>query len=97
MQMVPEHLHPLFWDIDFKKFNPIEYPKYIISRVLEFVDEKSVTWMKELFSFEQIKNVIKSEHRLTRRSANFWALIYDVPSSAVTALKKRNGNFYEQP
>lgn len=94
--MVPEHLHPLFWDIDIKKFNPLEYPRYTISRVLEFGDEKSVTWIKELFSIEQIKDVIKSEHRLTRRSANFWAFIYGIPSSAVAALKKQHGNFYEQ-
>lgn len=88
MQKIPEHLYPLFWDVDINKFNPTEYPQYTIGRILEFGDEKAIAWMKETFSITQVKGVITSEHRLSPRSANFWALIFDVPSNEVAALKK---------
>jgi len=34
-----------------------------------------------------IKRVISNERRLSRKSANFWALAYGIPSDQVAALK----------
>jgi hypothetical protein len=35
--------------------------------------------------------VIRAERRLTRRSANFWALVYRIPPEEVAALKQSAG------
>ncbi|MGD8780382.1 MAG: hypothetical protein PVH88_15635 [Ignavibacteria bacterium] len=88
MKQLPKHLYSLFWDINIKTFKPIEHPDYTISRVLELGNEKAVTWIKATFSEEQIKNVIKSNHRLSQKSANFWAILYDIPVNKVRALTK---------
>ena len=85
--MVPENLRALFWDINLDNFNANSYPEYTIARVLEFGDENAIAWLKEAFPENGIKEVIRTERRLSRRSANFWALVYRIPSYEVTALK----------
>ena len=85
--MIPQHLHPLFWDINLDNFNPAAYPDYTIARVLELGDEQAVIWMKENFSEADIKRVIATERRLSRKSANFWALVYGIAPEDVAALR----------
>ena len=85
--MIPQHLHPLFWDLNLDNFNPAAYPDYTIARVLELGDEQAVIWMKENFSEADIKRVIATERRLSRKSANFWALVYGIAPEDVAALR----------
>jgi hypothetical protein len=85
--MIPKHLHPLFWDVNLDDFNLVAYPDYTIARVLEIGDEKAVKWMKDNFSEADIKRVIATERRLSRKSANFWALVYRIAPEEVAALR----------
>ena len=85
--MIPQHLHPLFWDVNLDNFNPASYPDYTIARILEYGNENAVRWMKEMFSEAEIKRVILTERRLSRKSANFWALVYGIASQDVAALR----------
>jgi len=84
--MIPQNLRALFWDTNVDNFNPTAYPEYTIARVLEYGDEKAVAWMRQTFSGEEIKQVVRTERRLSRKSANFWALVYDIPPEQVAAL-----------
>ena len=84
--MIPQYLHPLFWDTNLANFDPSAFPGYTISRVLEFGDRDAVAWLKETFSEAQIVDVLRKERRLSRRSANFWALVYRISSDQVAAL-----------
>ena len=85
--MIPEDLRPLFWDTNPDQLDPLAYPHYTIARVLELGDERAVRWLRETFSEAQISEVIRDERRLSPRSANFWALVYDIPAREVAALK----------
>ena len=85
--MIPQHLRPLFWDVNLEEFNPEQYPEYAIARVLEYGDEQAVEWMKKAFSEADIKRVICAERRLSRKSANFWALVYKIAPENVAGLK----------
>jgi hypothetical protein len=77
----------LFWDVSLDNFNPAAYPDYTIARVLEMGDEQAVKWMKENFSETDIKRVIATERRLSKKSANFWALVYGIAPEDVAALR----------
>ena len=88
MAQIPKQLHTLFWDIDVNTIDPIIYPEYVISRILELGNEEAVAWMKETFAEEQIKSVIGSERRLSPRSTNFWAIVYHIPLNDVVTLRK---------
>lgn len=87
--MIPRHLHSLFWDTNLDTFRPEDWPEYTIFRVLEYGDEDAVAWMRETFSESDIRRVLASEHRLSPKSANFWALVYGVPSREIAALAGR--------
>jgi hypothetical protein len=85
--MIPQELAALFWDIKREDFDPAAHPDYTIGRILESGDEQAVAWLRRFFSEAQIKEVIRSERRLTRKSANFWALVYGIPAGQVAALR----------
>jgi len=84
--MIPKEIRAFFWDADLETFDPVSYPQYTLGRLLEFGDENAVAWMRETFSEAQIRDVVRTERRLSRRSANFWALVYGVPLNEVAAL-----------
>jgi hypothetical protein len=84
--MIPSHLRALFWDTNLDTFTPEAYPDYTIFRVLELGDEAAVAWLRQTFSEAEIRRVLLTEGRLSRKSANFWALVYQVPTREVAAL-----------
>jgi hypothetical protein len=84
---VPHELRALFWDTDLAVFDPTAYPKYTIFRVLEYGDSDAVAWLEQTFTVDQIREVIRSERRMTPKSANFWALVYGIRREDVAALR----------
>jgi alpha-mannosidase len=84
--MIPSNLQTLFWDTNLDNFKPQDYPDYTILRVLEYGDEPAVAWLRQTFPESEIRRVLRTERRLSRKSANFWALIFQVPSREVAAL-----------
>ncbi len=87
--MIPQHLRSLFWDVNWQTLNPGSFPEYTIARILEYGDERAVAWLRETFTEEAIRRVISNERRLSRRSANFWALTFGIPFHEVAALNAR--------
>lgn len=92
--MIPNDLRPLFWDIKPEEFDPARHPEYTIARILEYGDEKAVTWLRMVFSEGDIRQVIRTEARLSPRSANFWALVYRIPADQVAALSGKSENVF---
>jgi hypothetical protein len=86
--MIPSNLQTLFWDTNLDTFDPEAYPDYTIFRVLEYGDEAAVAWLRQTFPEAEIRRVLCAERRLSRKSANFWALVYGVPSNEVAALNE---------
>jgi hypothetical protein len=84
--MIPSNLQTLFWDTNLDTFTPEAYPDYTIYRVLELGDEEAVAWLRQTFPEGEICRVLSTERRLSEKSANFWALVYGVPSREVAAL-----------
>jgi hypothetical protein len=87
--MIPSHLRTIFWDTNLDTFTPEAYPDYTIFRVLEYGDQAAVLWLRQTFSEGEIRRVLSTEHRLSEKSANFWALVYGVPPREVAALNVR--------
>ncbi len=84
--MIPSNLWALFWDTNLDTFTPEAYPDYTIFRVLELGDEAAVAWLRRTFSEADIRRALSTERRLSAKSANFWALVYGLPSREVAAL-----------
>jgi len=85
--VIPQWLSALFWDIRLDQFDPRAYPDYTILRILELGDDDAVSWLRQTFPEQEIRRVLCTERRLSRKSANFWALIYGIPPEEVAALQ----------
>ena len=85
--MVPQFVRPLFWDTNADAFDPTAFPRYTIERVLEHGTEEDVAWLLRVFRRGEITDVLRTDHRLSPRSANFWALCFDVSQNEVAALQ----------
>jgi hypothetical protein len=45
-----------------------------------------MVWLKATFPEAEIKKVIREDHRLSPKSATYWALVYEIPAEQVAAL-----------
>ncbi|MDE0125453.1 MAG: hypothetical protein OXN97_12845 [Bryobacterales bacterium] len=85
--MIPRYLRPCFWDVDLSRFEPRDFPQYTILRILEHGDRDAAAWLRISFSDSEITDVIRNERRLSSKSANFWALVFGIPTGQVKALR----------
>lgn len=86
--MLPSAVRRLFWDIDTSTFEPTAFPQYTIERILELGDETAVRWLWSRFTPEIISAAVRNSRQLSPRSANFWALMLDLPRSEVRSLRE---------
>ncbi|MBI3008983.1 MAG: hypothetical protein HYY56_05680 [Candidatus Omnitrophica bacterium] len=90
MKKLPGFLKKYFWDVEFKKIDPNKTKIYVLRRILDYGDEKAVTWMYKNFKKSEIKNALSNFRGYSQKSANYWALILDIPKEEVLCLKKRS-------
>jgi len=85
---LPPYTYRHFWDIDPAQLDVARYPTYVIERLLEHGDLPSVRWLLSTFPREMIVQVLQRSRKLSRRSANFWALYLDVDKESVECLSR---------
>ncbi len=89
MKSLPKFLKKYFWDIDFKKLDVEKFRLYIVSRILNYGDEKAIEWMNRHFRRDEQIRVLCTTRDISLRSANFWALILGIPKRKVKCLQKQ--------
>lgn len=85
---LPAFLKKYFWDISFEKLSLKKNGPEIAGRILEYGDQKAVDWLKKHFDKKEIAHVLFRFRFVSPKSANFWALMYDLPKEKVLCLKK---------
>jgi len=88
MKLLPKFLEKYFWDVNFSKLDKENHTPFIIERILEEGDERAVKWMRNNFDPNEIENVLYNSKNLSRKSANFWQLIFNVKRSKILCLRK---------
>ena len=91
------HLKRYFWDIDADHFDPRDYPSYTIARLLEYGNLEAVSWLRNNFEEETIKDVVRTSRELSPKTATFRALVYDLPSEEITALNLEASKILQFP
>ncbi len=69
-------LKKYFWDVDFDALDVEKNTKYILERILDLGDEKAVRWMQKTFSKKDIQNAFKNNRKISKKSLNFWNLVF---------------------
>ncbi len=88
MKRLPKFLEKYFWDVEFKKVDIKSYPIYVLARLLEYGDEKAVSWMKRNFTRHQVEDVLFHYRSVSPQSANYWALIFNIDRRNILCLQK---------
>ncbi|HLC48867.1 MAG TPA: hypothetical protein VJI96_00575 [Candidatus Andersenbacteria bacterium] len=65
----------LFWDVDPKTIDPKKHAKYIIERILDFGNDKEVTWMWHSYPQALIRDIVKHSRVLHEPTRALWKLL----------------------
>ena len=88
MRQIPKFLKKYFWDVDFPRVDKKTHSRFVIERILEYGDRKTIAWMESNFEPQEIKEVVSNSKNLSKKSANFWQIILNVNKNKVLCLKK---------
>lgn len=88
MNPLPLFLKQYFWDVEFDQLDIAQHSKSIIGRILDRGDEKAIQWMKENYSQDEMEDVLFHFRFVSPKSANFWAVIFDLPQEKILCLQK---------
>ena len=83
---MPKFLESLFWDTPFKGIHKRRHSAYIIKRILEYGDMKSIKWMLGTYGKKEIIGVVKSMRDLSKKSGNFWSIIFNIRREDILCL-----------
>ena len=70
-----EFRQTLFWDTDPKRIDKEKNAEYIIERVLDFGNDKEVSWVYHNYDKSMLKKVVDNPRRLRPRAKKLWKLI----------------------
>ncbi len=90
MGKLPSFLKQYFWDVEFEEMDFKKCRIYVLRRILEYGNETAVKWMWDNFKKSEIRTVLSKFRGFSRKSANFWSLILEIPRTEVLCLKKRS-------
>ncbi len=85
---LPGFLKKYFWEVDFDSLNFNKSESYIITRILEYGDIPAIRWLFRNTSSEKIREVILTSRNLSKKSANFWGIFFNLDKNKIQCLKK---------
>ena len=89
-EAVMEDSKHLFWDIDPSTLDPKLHEDFVLGRVLSLGNERAVKSVIEEVGLDVIRDfVLRSPHRLDRRSRRFFEVIFSVQDSTCTTKLSR--------
>lgn len=74
---IPSSAAKYFWGDNLHDLDLQNHKKYIIQTLLEKGDQESLRWLFSVFGRKTIKQLL-SDLKLSRKSANFWAIYLSV-------------------
>ncbi len=75
----------LFWDAE--DIDIDRHSAYIISRVLDYGNEKDLKILREIYTDEKLIEVIKKRRGIMPKTARFWSVYFKIPIKEIECLK----------
>lgn len=85
---MPVFLKKYFWDVDFSGLDFERNPDYVIARILEYGDARAIRWMLKSADKKKIEKIVEESRQLSRKSANFWSLFFNISREKIRCLQK---------
>lgn len=74
---VPDEFYYLFWDTKPGKIDLRKNARYVIERVLENGDLRSLKWIQMIYPTRLIIETLKASRKISPRSKNFWTIWFE--------------------
>lgn len=87
MELIPERVKKLFWDVDKETIDIRLHRSYIIKRIMDYGSVEDVKWMLTTYSPEDITEVLRKSRGLSRKSATFWSIYFNISKEEIECLK----------
>lgn len=85
---LPKYLAPYFWDVEFNKLDPNKSKKFIITRLLELGNQRTLKWLINNYNLKIFRQVLQTTRELSPRSANFWVIYFNFDKKKIKCLQK---------
>lgn len=69
-------LNQVFWDVNMNSFNPMDYPRFTVERILEYGDIEQVRWLEENFEKHKIYEMGKQSRILSLKTKAYLEVRY---------------------
>jgi hypothetical protein len=88
MKNIPKFVEIFLWDVSKKRISLSDNSQFIIERVLEYGDEKSLTWLEKTFEKDEITEVLKKSKKISPKTGNFFAMYYNLKKEDLECIRK---------
>lgn len=85
---LPEFLRPYFWDVRFEDLDFKKSKTFILKRVLDRGNTKTLGWIRQNYTNQEIKKLLLTTRDISPKTANFWALLLGIDKRKVVCLQK---------
>lgn len=92
--MLPQELRAFFWDADTSRLDINKDWFFIIERLIDYGDDKALSWLLNTYSHEQIKKVVSTSRRLKHKTAFFWKNYFRLKKEEVKCLHEPSPTNY---
>lgn len=87
-EKLPESFRPYFWDVNFEELTADKNPAFVVLRVVDLGNTSALKWIVERYGLEFVKKVILKSRAISRKTANYWALIFNLDPKTILCLNK---------
>jgi hypothetical protein len=78
-----------FWDTPLASINPALHKDFVIERLLQYGGMEGIRWLLENWGPAAIENVVISSRNISRMTAGFWSVYFDIPPERIRCLSER--------
>lgn len=77
MQNFPNYIKKLFWEFDVSQLLLEQNADFIIERILEKGNFRSIQWLFSQYQSRLIRKVVESSSNLSQNTLSFWSLFFN--------------------
>ncbi len=85
---IPNFTYKFFWDVNPEILNIKKDYFFIVERLLEYADDKTIRWLLNNYNENTIVNVVKKSRKLSPKTAFFWMHFLNLKEEHILCLRE---------
>ncbi len=77
-QQLPEDFKPFFWDVHIEQLDQTSHRRFIIERLLNEGDHRTLQWLLRNYSLDEIRAAVQSSRNLSFKTARYWQTYFNL-------------------